>query len=131
MQLHSFHFTLYGAAFQQTSGRKAREYPGPATPHPLYLIDKGFGLPCSAFSRPYSPNLDLISFPAPTKMLHFGASPFPVLKTGNSPKARNPIQRSWGQSLHAANPGLSRLGTAFFGSGAQPSTKWGGVAGPP
>lgn len=25
------------------------------TPHPLYLVDKGFGLTCSAFSRPYSP----------------------------------------------------------------------------
>ena len=63
-------------------------------------------------------------------VFHFGASPFPALRPGMA-KARNPIRRSRGLSLHAANPGLSRLGTTFFGSGAKPSTKWGAVARPP
>ena len=73
---------------------------------------------------PLLPASLLVSFPAPTKMLQFGAFPFRQ-KPECPRRAGFPIQGSRVQRLHAPTPGLSQLATPFFGTGAKPSTKQG------
>ena len=96
----------------------------PTTPHPRQLIVDGFGLGYPPFGRPYSGDLNLISFPPPTKMFPFGGFPPPYGgATGSSPVAGGPIRGSRVQRLPAPTPGLSQLATPFVGARAEPSTR--------
>ena len=49
-------FTLYGASFQRTSGSPGRRWVGSCNSTSPPPFGRGFGLPCSAFGRPYSRN---------------------------------------------------------------------------
>ncbi len=78
-----------------------------------------------ALCRVLSPVLTasrLISFPAPTKMLQFGA--FPFLKRNDVYTPRGLIRQSMDQRLPAPTHRISQLGTTFIGSQAQPSPRW-------
>lgn len=61
----------------------------------------------------------LISSPAPTRMLYFGAFPIPTDRheTG-SPIRRSPVRR-----FLAPTRGISQLGTTFVGARAEPSPR--------
>lgn len=113
-------FTLFGAAFQRTSGQGARKCPGPTTPHLYLLIAGRFGLPCAAFPRRYSRHRYCFLFLPLLRCFTSGGS----LSSRSGPKARIPIQRSQDRRPHAPTLGLSQLARSFFGSGAKPSTKW-------
>ena len=119
-------FTLYGAAFQRTSGRRVGKDTGPSTPHPFQLFAERFSLPYAPFTRRYSGHRICFLF---LRLLRcFNSARSPSFRNGPKPAIR--IHRSRDQSLHAATPGLSQLATYFVGSRAKPSTKWVSVARP-
>ena len=99
-----------------------REYQSPNTTS-LLSFDKRFGLPYTAFGRPYSRHRDCFLF-------------LRVLRCFNSPRSRSqrdrygftvaggPIRESSVQRLLAPTRGLSQLGTPFISARAKPSTRW-------
>ena len=91
------------------------------TPHPLWLSPEGSVCPAPLSVAP-TQGISLISFPAPTKMFQFGASPF-LIGTGQRPrKSHSEIPGSkaacaFRARQHASNagctPGLSQLATSM------------------
>ena len=82
-----------------------------------------FSLDFSPFTRRYSENLILISFPRPTQMFPFGRFPFPYREYPSFRWVGPPIRGSSDRQMLAPPRGLSQLATPFFGDRAEPSTK--------
>lgn len=82
-----------------------------------------FGLDSSPFTRRYSGNLVLISFPQPTQMFPFGWFPFPYREYPSFRRVGPPIRESSDRRMLAPPRGLSQLAAPFFGDRAEPSTK--------
>jgi hypothetical protein len=84
-----------------------------STPHlQHFTVRIRFGL--CRFRSPLLAASQLISLPAPTQMFQLRA--FPTLNGSPYEMVRVLIRKSRDQRLHAPSPGLSQLGTSFFGS---------------
>ena len=86
-------FTLYGAAFQRTSGQEVRPDTGP-NPTTAPALTGAFGLSCSLFDRLYSGNRDCFLF---LRLLRCFSSPRHLPQRG-SPE---------GQVVPLRNPGFN------------------------